>query len=351
MILLALSVGAQTHAQNQQGKGRFMLRPNQEFASQEWPYKPGERLVKIRVESPTAGINTNTGLMLALHNWGGYYAQPIYLAWCRAFANRYNVIAISVNYLQSAGDKPELPYDHGYLQAIDCLRALYHVQQQLAESQTEFNPRRCYSMGGSGGGNVTLMVNKFAPHTFACIVDICGMPGLTDEIAYGITRYGHNLNAGYSRDPAHPAYLSPDMQAIRDPGNPDHLKIQFTANPSNKVVIVHGQDDKSCNVVDKITIFRNMVAAGFRPDGHFLTPWFVDGEAVTGTGHSIGNQTKIVERFADAYLLETGKLAHAVSGPTDFERKDKVVYPTGGGVFEIDFSAGPPTVKFRASDK
>ena len=115
--------------------------------------------------------------------------------------------------------------------------------------------------------------------------------------------------------------------------------------------IVHGQDDNAVHVVDKITVFRNMVAARFRPDGHFLTPWFIDGEAVTDTGHPIGNRQKVVERFADAYLMETGKLARAVSVPTDFQRKSKVVYPTTGGAFEIDFSAGPPTVKFRASEK
>ncbi len=326
----------------------------QEFVAQEWPFQPGERKVKMHVERPSNGINGNTGMMLVLHNWGGRYNEPHYVAWCREFADRYNVVAASVNYLQSGDGEPQVvgekPYDHGYLQAMDCIRALYHLQKQLQKADVTFNPHRVYAMGGSGGGNVTLMANKVAPHTFACVVDICGMPGLTDGIAYGTGEYGSQLNAGYSRDPRSPAYLTKDMQRIRDPGDPEHLKLQYQANPKNKVVIVHGLDDTSCPVVHKITIFRNMVAAGFRPDGHFLTPWSVDGEAVTCTTHAVGNRDKVVERFADAYMLEQGKFALETPGPNDFERAEKVVFPTREGRYIVDYSDGPPTISFEPTN-
>jgi len=327
------------------------MQSEQEFVSQEWPFAPGERKVKMHVEVPAAGITAGTGLMLVLHNWGGRYNEAHYVAWCREFADRYNVVAASVNYLQSGG-QPEAegkrPYDCGYLQAIDCLRALYAIDEQLRASGTAYNPRRCYAMGGSGGGNVSLMVSKFAPHTFACIIDICGMPGLTDGIAYGLRETGTSLNAGYSRDPASSAFLARHMQEIRDPGFPAHLAIQFKANPASKVVVVHGLDDTSCPAVDKIRIFHDMMAAGFRPDGHFLTPWFVDGKAVTTTGHPVGNRMLVVERFADAYLLETGALALAVPGPNDFERKIDVVFPVTGGQYVVDYSHGPPSIRFLA---
>ncbi|NSW57977.1 MAG: DUF2920 family protein [Armatimonadetes bacterium] len=330
-----------------------VLEPEQQFAGQEWPFQPGERFVKMHVEEPPQGISENTGLMLCLHNWGGIYNQDVYLKWCRTFAERFNVIAVSVNYLQSGDTEPgvlgEKPYDHGYLQAMDCLRALYHIQQQLKEAGVTINPRRCYSMGGSGGGNVTLMVNKLAPHTFACVVDICGMPGLTDGIAFGTGEYGSHLNAGYSKDPQSPAYLTKDMQEIRDPGHPEHLKIAFAANPTNKVVIVHGQDDLSCPVVHKITIFRNMVDAGFRPDGHFLTQWHVDGEAVTSTGHAVGDREKVVIRFADEYMKPDGAKALQVPGPTDFELAGQVVFPTSGGRFVVDYS-GVPEIRFEKAE-
>ncbi len=329
-----------------------ILQREQIIEAQEWPFAPGPRTVKIHTEEPSGGINANTGMMLCLHNWGGIYDQPVYLEWCRAFADRFNVATCSVNYLQS-GDAglqnlKEKPYDHGYLQAIDCLRALYHIQKRLKNAGVAFNPRRCYSMGGSGGGNVTLMVNKLAPHTFACVVDICGMPGLTDGIAFGTGEHGSGLNAGYSRDPASPTHLTKDMQEIRDPGHPAHLKIQYEANPGNKVVIVHGLDDASCPAVHKITIFRNMVAAGFRPDGHFLTQWHIDGKAVKTTGHPVGDRQQVVIRFADRYMLEDGDMALQTPGPNDFERGEEVVFPTGGGRYVVDFSAGPPTIRFEA---
>ena len=97
------------------------------------------------------------------------------------------------------------PYDHGYLQAMDAIRAVHAVWSQLKAKSVPFDEGRVYAMGGSGGGNVSQMAAKLAPRTFACVVDICGMPGLTDGIAFGTKEYGSSLNAGYSRDPASPA--------------------------------------------------------------------------------------------------------------------------------------------------
>ena len=73
-----------------------ILPSDQEFAAQEWPFGPGERRVRMHVEEPKAGINANTGMMLCLHNWGGKYDQPTYIQWCKAFADRYNVVTGNV---------------------------------------------------------------------------------------------------------------------------------------------------------------------------------------------------------------------------------------------------------------
>ncbi len=323
-----------------------MLAPEQEFIAQEWPIVPGERRVKMHVEEPPAGINANTGLMLVLHNWGGVYDSPEYLQWSRTFATRYNVIAISVNYLQSGQTWNEhLPYDHGYLQAIDCLRALYAVWSQLRDRGVAFNEHRVYSMGGSGGGNVTQMVMKLAPHTFACGIDICGMPGLLDAVAYG-TGEDTSLNAGWSRDPASPAYLSPDMQELLDFGHLEHCRLLQAANPDLKIVIVHGLDDASCPVVPKIEQYRNMIEAGLEVDGRFLTPVDVDGVAVKSTEHAVGDREQVVIKYADEYLKEDGRLARATSGPSDFTRGGEFAYPTANGRFVISFD-DPPTIRFE----
>ena len=325
------------------------LPADQEFPTQEWPFEPGPRSVKVHVRAPSAGFTPNTGLMLVLHNWGGRYDEPHYLRWCGLFADRFNVVALSINYLQSGESEvtPGKPYDHGFLQAIDALGAIAHVTRQLDAAKVAFNRRRCYAMGVSGGGNVTLMANKLAPHTFACAVDICGMPGLVDGVAYGEAQPS-GLDAGYARDAKDPCYLSTDMQEIRDPGNRIHLEQQFAANPRNKVVIVHGLDDDVCLTPVKINVFRKMVVAGFRPDGHFLTQWHIDGEAVLNTGHSNGNRDQILCRFADGYLLEESPLALQVTGPNDFERRSVVQYETTNGRYSIDFRTGAPVIEFEA---
>lgn len=312
-----------------------------QIPGQEYRFRPGQREFTVYVRYPDKGVNDNTGLMLLSHNWGGTwkYTAP----WCDLLSNRFNLICLSVDYLQSGEVKhDQVPYDHGLLQAVDCLRALYVVQQELDSKKIKFNRRRIYAAGASGGGNVSLMVNKLAPASFACIIDLCGMPGLTDQIAYGIGK----LNAGYSKDPASPKYLSPAMQEIRDPGNPVHLAIQKKLNPGNKVVIVHGLDDQSCNPADKMLIASVMVRANFRPDTHFLTGNDVDGVIVRNTAHSLGNRPEIISKFGGNYIAEDGKFAALIQGKSDFDAQNEIVYPVTGGKYIISFK-GMPTVRFE----
>ena len=165
---------------------------------------------------------------------------------------------------------------------------------------------------------MSLMMKKLAPNTFGCIIDLCGMPGLTDEIAFGIG----GLNAGYSKDPKSPKYLTAAMQEIR---NPARLSLQKKLQPDNKVVIVHGLDDKSCNPADKMIIAANMVRAGFRPDTHFLTANDVDGRIVQNTGHTIGNRPEVISKFGREYIAENGKYA-ALNTQNDFFSFFRVVF-------------------------
>ncbi|HOZ47620.1 MAG TPA: hypothetical protein PK468_13505, partial [Candidatus Hydrogenedentes bacterium] len=184
------------------------------ISAQEWPFEPGPREVKVYLRYPGGRIENVTGvtgLMLTLHNWGG--TGYVGTADPERVTERYNVIAIGVDYLQSGPyedeDRAKAPYDFGYLQALDALRALYYVGHALDAKAIGYARGRIYCTGGSGGGNVTLMANKLAPRTFACAVDMCGMAKLADDIAYGIPGRTR-LNAGYSRDAASAAYLAPD---------------------------------------------------------------------------------------------------------------------------------------------
>ena len=170
--------------------------------AQPWPLRPGPRTVRASVHYPggnLASVDAHTGLMLTLHNWGG--TDCVGTADPRTLARELNVIAICVNYLQSGPrdsiEGPE-PYDFGYLQALDALRALYAVQQSLESAHRPYDARRTYATGGSGGGNVALMANKLAPRTFAAIIDLCGMKKLTDDIAFNLPG-GSDLNAQIGR--------------------------------------------------------------------------------------------------------------------------------------------------------
>ncbi|MBE6368466.1 MAG: DUF2920 family protein [Lentisphaerae bacterium] len=314
------------------------------FESQNAVNCSGKRTVEAHIYTPTAGINANTGLMLVSHNWGGTWEMC--WAWCPVISEKFNLITIDTNYYQSgwqAGDP--VVYDFGLLQAIDCLQALYEVKRYLDEKEIVYNRRRNYAAGASGGGNISQMVNKLAPHTFGCIVDLCGMPGLTDEIAFGECL---RLNAGYSRDPEDEKYLSPAEQEIRDFGNLQHLAIQRQCNPDNQVVIVHGVDDDYCSCADKAMIFSNMLRAGFKPDGIFVTPGMVDGIVLMGTGHALGDRAYIIAKYGQRYIAEKGEHVKLVE-KDDFERRSVINYPVTGGSYIIDYSNGFPRVRFQSN--
>ena len=94
-----------------------------------------------------------------------------------------------MNYLQSGPEdsiKGPEPYDFGWLQGLDALRAVWLVFHELVASKQPFGRGRLFATGGSGGGNVTLMANKLATRTFACVVDMCGMKKLSDALAYNL---------------------------------------------------------------------------------------------------------------------------------------------------------------------
>lgn len=318
--------------------------------AQEWPRQPGPRTVEVYIRYPGGAISQideRTGLMLSLHNWGGTQAagapDP------EALARRYNVVAISVDYVQSGKYEAEagVPYDHGYYQALDALRALYFVWDGLRQAGISFSKGRIYATGGSGGGNVSLMVNKLAPRTFACIIDICGMPKLSDDVAFNLDG-GSRLNAGYHPDPDDARYLNADAKAIRFVGNPEHLQTLKALGNECKVVIVHGTTDDACLVTDAREMAANMESAGVDVEPHFIEESDLDGEILTTTGHSLGNRTEIVEEFAGKYLAPGGTNALERKTPSDFELRDENVrYATANGAFVISYTAGFPVGRFE----
>ena len=319
--------------------------------AQEWPRQPGPREVKVYIRYPggaLAQVTAETGLFLDLHNWGGMFhtgtADPVELA------NRYNVVAVCVDYLQSGPSEDEdPPYDFGYLQALDALRGLYFVYHGLEERGVAFHRGRLYCTGGSGGGNVTLMANKLAPRTFACCIDKCGMARLTDDIAFNLEG-GSRLSARYSPDPESPRYLSHGAQALRYAGNPEHLAAMKHLGNTAKMIVVHGADDDVCPVQDAREMVANMEAAGLDVEAVWVTRERLDGETFTSTGHAMGDRTRIVFYAADTYLTPGSPRLVVRGGLADFERREPVRYEVPGGAYVISYENGYPVGRFERSN-
>ncbi len=320
--------------------------------AQEWTWQPGPRTVKVYVRYPKGsveGVDSESGVMLSLHNWGGTgfvgTADPAVLV------SRYNVVAIGVDYLQSGQYDPERdgPYDFGWLQALDALRALYFVRNGLDAMAKPFDHGRIFAVGGSGGGNVALMANKLAPRTFACVIDLSGMAELSDDVAFGVPGKTH-LNAGYSRDPKSPRYLSPDAQALRVVGYPDHARLMKELGNTAKTVVVHGVKDDACSFDDAREMVEGLLRAGLDVEPHFIAKSDIDGAVIKDCKHSLGDRTRILQRFADGYLLPGGNRAARRSGKTDFEcRDERVRYKTPNGSFTVSYVLGFPVGRFDAN--
>ena len=322
-----------------------------ELLAQEWPQRPGKRTIRVSVHYPNgtlASVGPKTGTMLTLHNWGG--TDCVGTADPRVLAKEVDVVAICVNYLQSGKpdsiDGPE-PYDFGYLQALDALRALWYVHDGLLKRGKPFAANRTFCTGGSGGGNVTLMANKLAPRTFACVVDMCGMKKLSDDIAFNLPG-GSGLKARYSRDPKSPNFLSLDHQELRFIGNPDHLAEMKRLGTATKVVVVHGTEDATCPYADAVEMVHWMRRAKIDVEPKFLTKADIDGKVFTSTDHALGNRTQIVLQVARKFLKADGKV---LSGKSDFERKADIRFRTSGGAFVISYAAGYPVGRFEPAPK
>lgn len=321
-----------------------------EIPAQEWPMRPGPRSVRILVHYPggdRTGVNADTGLMLTLHNWGG--VDCVGTAAPTVLANELNVVAICVNYLQSGPvdsiQGPE-PYDFGYLQALDALRALWFVKDGLQQREIAFADDRCFCTGGSGGGNVTLMANKLAPRTFACVIDMCGMKKLSHDIAFAEAG-GSDLDARWRRDPASANYLSSDAQELRFVGHPLHLAEMNRLGATAKILVVHGVKDTTCPYEDAQEMVSLMQSEHVDVEPHLVTEDMLDGTVFKSAGHSLGDRTQIVLKLAGARLKSGGTESLRRTGPSDFDRRESVRYATGNGAFVISYEAGYPTGHFE----
>ncbi len=319
-----------------------------QIPAQEWPQRPGLRVVRVKIFFPGGDrtkVTADTGVMLSLHNWGG--EDCVGTADPQTLAEELNVVALCVNYLQSGRadsiEAPE-PYDCGYLQALDALRALWFTMHGLDDAKIPFARGRIFATGGSGGGNVTLMANKLAPRTFACVVDMCGMKKLSHDIAFNLPG-GSTLNARYSRDPQSKNYLSIDEQELRFVGHPEHLNTMKSLGNDTRMVIVHGVLDATCPFADAQELVANLKQTGLSVEPQFIGKEQLDGDIFTSAGHPLGNRTKIATKMIKEYFPQPMGVP---TRKTDFDWADeKVRYSTTNGHFSVSYRQGYPVGRFE----
>ncbi|HEX7010605.1 MAG TPA: prolyl oligopeptidase family serine peptidase [Phycisphaeraceae bacterium] len=128
-------------------------------------------------------VGPETGVMLFTHGWGGNRFQ--HEDKMVEVADRYNLIAMSVEYRQSgydfdpvAGRGAYRPYDASFLQVLDVLNGL----RTLLRERPMIDRRRLYHYGGSQGGHIALLSAVYAPKTFAWIYVSCPLTHLDDRV-------------------------------------------------------------------------------------------------------------------------------------------------------------------------
>ncbi len=325
-----------------------------ELPAQEWPLRPGPRAVRVQIHYPDGtlrSVTRRTGILLTLHNWGG--TDCVGTADPEVMAREFDLVALCVNYLQSGRAEAiddQRPYDFGWLQALDALRAMGYLRRALAASGHPFHDGRYFAVGGSGGANVALMANKLAPRSFAGVVALSGMTRLSDDIAFGDPG-GSPLSARWIRDPGSPYYLSPAAQEIRFVGHPGHLAEMKRLGSSAHLLIVHGVEDPTCPVADARELVDNLQAAGLPVEPVWVDASRVDGRIFRAPDHALGDRTQIVRALAADGLRPEGPGSWVRQTPSDFELNQEVRYPTRGGTHVIMFRDGIPEGRFEPGQK
>lgn len=254
--------------------------------------------------------------------------------------------------------------DFGYVSALDVLYSYHYTVDYLLSHGLQCNTGRGYIYGLSTHGHIAQMANKFAPHTFALVVDKGGQPFIDPEEemrkCLSVTKMVISGNgwteeytpavfprSQYSPDANAENYYSRDMYDIRNLGDLRHLAIMRQANPSCKIVMFHGQNDHTEPIGDKARVYAQMLDAGINASFCAFSQDDVDGKILVDTGHNLGNNKRLLEHFCDKFITPGSALLKTTKIPNDFERRQKVIYPTANGQYIIDYGQSLPVISFQ----
>lgn len=268
-----------------------------------YPSQGGKTITALVCEPPR--ISARTGLMLIAHGWGNNRFQ--YRDDLPNYASRYDVLCAAPEFRDSGFDHDaqkglgtNLPHDFSHMQVVDCLNAL----PAMLERFPGIDQQRILGWGASHGGHIILLCAEYAPHTFAFIVDMCGITHATDDRLRKSAQEAMDL-AG---------------REIRD-GR------RWLSRLCCPVLLLHGTEDPVISPQMTDDLYEAMVAAGVQVEMHRLP----------GLNHSMQPSSRYVEtvRWAERGLLHARGL-----GPHDFALGGRQVFPCSGREYVLEYGSG-----------
>jgi hypothetical protein len=240
-------------------------------------------------------------------------------------------------------------YDFGLIQAMDCLWAIRVLKGEYPGLRWD----RLAASGLSHGGYLSTMCAKFAPNTFALIVNAYGWTGpylpwmIKGRMPFAICvngLYGSLFLENYwSEDPASPYFLSPDRIAIRDLGDAgqlDQWKTQRDETGTN-LVFTHQVDDEMHPRAAKERMLETMRSLGFEFEYHARND---PAKGIDYRSLSQGEKTSAKGVIYD--FVTEDRLAKARVTKDDFERHSKIEYRCAKTRYVVDYADdGFPRVK------
>lgn len=110
--------------------------------------------------------------------------------------------------------------------------------------------------------------------------------------------------------------------------------------------MIHGANDPACPADDLRRVVDALRAAGLDVVPYILTKADVDGTTVLNSGHSIGDRTALLQKFAGKFLTRGLPTHCELNGPCDFERGESVTFPTSDGKYTFTYGPDGPAVRF-----
>lgn len=240
-------------------------------------------------------------------------------------------------------------YDFGLVQAMDCLWALRILKEEYPGLRWD----QLTAAGLSHGGYLSTMCAKFAPNTFALVVNAYGWVGphlpwmIKGRQSYEISVNGLHgyifLENYWSEDPRSPYFLSPDRVAIRDMNDAGQLAQwrKYYGETGTKLVFTHQVDDEKHPLREKEEMLGKMRSLGFEFE------YYAKNEPEKGIDYlslAQGNKTSAKGVIYD--FVTEDRLAVARVTKDDFERRSRIEYRCAKTKYVIDYAIdGFPRLK------